>query len=151
MDDVMIMSETEENMLPEEKKLLLVDYFQRTVGTGEEEPYFEMVVYALDDGSLIMERYADGGTLEQTVTTYDVPAEVYERALEIIRKRGLEDWNQLEDYQSLDGVVFVIRYYDGEKHLRVSSGKMPGNGLEAFREIKGLLLEYTAPQYWHIG
>ena len=151
MDDVMIMSETEVSPLPEEKKVLLVDYFQRTVGAGEEEPYFEMVVYALDDGSLIMERYADGGTPEQTVTTYDVPAEVYDRALEIIRKRGLEDWNKLEDYQSLDGVIFVIRYYDGEKQLRVSSEKMPGNGLEAFREIKALLLEYTAPQYWHIA
>ena len=151
MDDEMIIIEEEEVELPEEKKLLLVDYFQRTVGTEEEEPYFEMVVYARNDGSLIMEKYVDGGSPEQTVTTYDVPAELYERALEIINRRYLDHWDQLQEYESLDGVVFVIRYYNNVKHVRVSSDRMPANGLEAFREMKGLLLEYTAPQYWHMG
>ena len=133
-----------------EERLMLVDYFQRTVGIEEKEPYFELVLYALNDGSLLLEKYVDGGSDQEIVTTYKVPAEVYDRALEIIRNRELDSWNELDDHISLDGVSFVIRYYDHEKHTRVSSDRMPHNGLEAFREIKGLLLEYTAMPYWHV-
>ena len=140
----------EDTQILEEEKLLLVDYFQREINYEKKEPYFELVLYARNDGSLFMEKYVDGGSPDEKVTVYDVPEEVYERALEIIRRRELDSWNSLREYNILEGMTFVIRYYDHDVHTRVSSDMMPRNGLDAFREMKGLLLEYTSVEYWHV-
>lgn len=150
MDEDIIPVE-EEQIMVKPDRIVLADYYQKEVGTDEEQPYFELVLYGNEDGSLTLEKYTEGGTEAETMVSYDVPAEAYNRALEIIRNRKLEEWNSMKEYISLDGMLFVIRFYADELHYRVSSERMPENGLEAFREMKALLLEYTAVKYWHVS
>ena len=51
-----------------EKNTMLLDYYERTVGTPEEQPYYELVLYTYSDTQALLEEYTDGGTDEEILT-----------------------------------------------------------------------------------
>ncbi|MBR1589608.1 MAG: hypothetical protein IJ657_00805 [Acidaminococcaceae bacterium] len=128
-------------------KVMLIDYFERAVGTPEEAPYYELVLYQHNETELLLERYANGGTPEETVTTFHVPAEVYEKVMQIIQGHDMASWNSHSDCFALDGKLYVCKFQDGERFIRVSSDAMPEDGQTAFHEIRSLLNGYTQEKY----
>jgi hypothetical protein len=128
-------------------KILLVDYFERVTGTPEEQPYFEIVLYQYTEAELLLEKYVNGGTDEEMLTTYHVPAEAYEKALQIIKKYAMVSWNSRDDCFPLDGKLYVCKFREGPDFTRVSSDSMPEEGNAAFCELRKTLFEYIADVY----
>ena len=53
----------------------------------------------------------------------------------------MRHWNDLEESENIDGIKIVVKFKTDEEEFRVSSEKMPENGMSVFAEIKRLLLE----------
>ena len=130
-----------------DEKILLVDYFERVTGTPEEQPYFEMVLYKFTETKLLLEKYENGDTDEEMLTFYHVPAEAYEKALQIIKKYDMASWNSRKDCFALDGKLYVCKFSEGPDFTRVSSDSMPKEGKRAFAELYRLLSGYTTDKY----
>ena len=130
-----------------EDKILLVDYFERVVGTPEEQPYFELVLYQYTEAKLLLEKYVDGGTDEEMLTSYHVPAEAYKKALQVIKKYDMASWNSRDDCFPLDGKLYVCKFSEGPNFTRVSSDSMPEEGKQAFNELYKILSGYAMDKY----
>lgn len=122
---------------------ILVDYYEKITGTEFDRGYFEMVLAEDGSGNFTMKVYTqESGDSEEEVKTYSVPLDSDEKAFEIIEKYKMKKWNDLKNYDALDGKVMVVRFDDGGEQIRVSSEHMPAdNGTKAFGELKAYLSE----------
>lgn len=127
---------------------MLVDSFERVVGTPEVQGYSELVLYAYSDTQALLERYEDGGLESERMTAYLVPIEAAADALTAIRDAGMDDWNRRRDTAGICGKLYVCRYrmQDGT-YNRVSSEQMPQDGIAAFGAVRAALSAYLKEEY----
>ena len=132
-----------------EKDTMLVDYFDRVVGTPEEQPYEELVLYTYSDTQALLEHYTNGDTEEETLDRYIVPIQAAQEAFDVIRKSGMNRWNDREKgMTAISGMAYVCKFPDGKgDYIRVTSGHMPEDGTRAFGEVKVVLMNYLREEY----
>lgn len=131
-----------------EENTMLLDYFDRTVGTPEEQPYDEYVLYTCSETQALLVQYAEGGTQEETVTHYRIPLDAAQEMLTAVENSGMARWNSLSDTTALDGMQYVCRFPDGKGGLeRVSSDAMPENGRAAFNSVKTAMAKWARDEY----
>ncbi len=118
---------------------MVFDYYERTVGTPEKQPYYEVVLYAHSDSELRMEIYTDGGTPDEKVTERTVPMQVYRDVMSIVKETGMDGWNERSDTVGIAGHIYVCKFPGGEKMVRVSSEAMPEDGRSAFSRVLSIL------------
>lgn len=123
-----------------ESKTILIDYYKRIVGTEENEPYYELVLYTYNDNELLLEEYNNGGKEDEYVKGYAVDKKAYEEAIDIIIKNKMHKWNDSEDYIALDGKMLVCKYRLKDEIYRVSSGHMSNDGEKVFNDIRIFLI-----------
>lgn len=129
-----------ELQMPEEKKVMLADYYERMAGTSDEQPYYELVLYTQDADYLLLEQYENGGTDQESVTSYTVAKDIYTKVMDLVKTYDLAKWNETGS-ESADGVYRVIKYYDNGTYIRVSTDRMPEDGLSAFDAVKQVLAD----------
>ena len=128
---------------------ILVDYYERTVGTPEEQPYEELVLYTHSDTQALLEHYTDGGTDAENLDRYIVPIQAVQEAFDAIRKNGMDKWNSRENgMTALCGKAYVCKFpgKDGDL-IRVSSDHLPEDGTRAFGEVYVILRGYAREEY----
>ena len=131
-----------------EPKTLLVDYFERTVGTPEKQPYTELVLYTLSDTHALLERYEDGGTPEQTVTCYRIPLEGAQQILNAVKSSGMASWNRLHKPIAICGRAYVCKFPDGKGgYTRAGSDRMPEDGCKKFGEVCAAMYAHMKEEY----
>ena len=126
---------------------LLIDCFERTVGTPEEQPYSEIVLYEYDAAHLLLETYSNGGTPNETRTQYLVPKEAYDKVMKVIRESGMKTWNETANLPGMTGYYFVCKFRDGKDFIRVTSEHMPEDGKEIYWNVSSALGQYAAASY----
>ena len=127
---------------------MLVDCFERTVGTPIEMPYFETVMYAYSKDQVKIERYTEGGTKNEKVTVYLVPADMAQKVFDAIRDSGMNGWNDRRDTVGLNGKMYVCKFPDGKGSLiRVSSDRMPEDGRGAFSDVFSAMSSCLREEY----
>ncbi|MBR6940574.1 MAG: hypothetical protein IKH65_07210 [Clostridia bacterium] len=121
---------------------MLINYFATTVGTEGEGEAYELILYsgAGDKVRLSVSRVVEGETEEER--EYLIPREAADRCLKIARENDLAGWNGLNDADSLDGALTVVRYKDGDSYVRASTEKMPENGEKILNSIRETIEEY---------
>lgn len=129
-----------ELQMPEEKKVMLADYYERAAGTADEQPYYELVLYTQDADYLLLEQYENGGTDRETVKQYTVSKDIYTKVMDLVKTYDLAKWNETGS-ESAEGVYRVVKYYDNGTYIRVSTDRMPEDGLSAFNEVKQVLAD----------
>lgn len=130
-----------------EKNTLLLDYYERVVGTPEEQPYYELVLYTYSDTQALLEEYADGGTDHETVTRYLVPIEAAQEMLTAVKDSGMVNWNKHEGV-AISGMAYVCKFPDGkDDYIRVSSDNMPEDGTRAFGKVCSAMRKWTKEEY----
>ncbi len=129
---------------------ILIDCFERTVGTPEEQPYDEIVLYEYDASRLLLEAYHNGGTPNEQRIQYLIPKEAYENVMQVIRKSGMKKWNQTDNLPGMTGFYFVCQFRDGDEFIRVTSEHMPDDGKEIYRNVSSALGQYAADSYRYI-
>ena len=129
-----------EHQMPEEKEVMLADYYERMAGTADEQPYYELVLYTQDADHLLLEQYENGGTDRETVKQYTVSKDIYAKVMDVVKTYDLASWNETGS-ESAEGVYRVVKYYDNGTYIRVSTDRMPEDGLSAFNEVKQVLAD----------
>ena len=129
--------------IPDEPDVVIFDYYEKTVGTAGSEPYYEMVLYTYSEEEVRLTCYTFDGASPETEVSYIIPLDSYLAAMEICDYYEMSDWNTWPEYKSIDGKLYVCKFYNGKTLTRVSSEQMPENGDEAFTEIYHLLSSYT--------
>ncbi|MBR4162191.1 MAG: hypothetical protein IKR11_01640 [Solobacterium sp.] len=117
-----------------ENATVLVDSFNRITGTVMTQPYSEIVLYEAEPND-ILAVYKNGDTEDETVSRYYVSKDAYPKILKIILDLQMDTWNDLEDTYPIDGAFYVVRFWDGEKQVRVTSDDMPSDGMQAFYTV----------------
>ena len=117
-----------------ENSTVLIDSFNRITGTIMTQPYSEIILYEAEPND-ILEVYKNGDMEDETVSRYYVSKDAYPQILNIILDQQMDTWNDLEDTYPIDGAYYVVRFWDGEKQIRVTSDAMPENGMQAFYTV----------------
>ena len=134
--------------LDAEKKTMLADYYERTVGLEEEQPYYELVMYTYSETEVLLEKYEDGGTDHETVTSYHVPADEAQGVFDAINNVDMASWNGKKGNICIDGIAYVCKFPDGKGDLiRVSSDDMPEDGAKSFYAVKASMLVLMKDEY----
>ena len=126
--------------------IMLLDYYTAPAATdeapGEENGYYELVLY--DDGSsdLLLVEYQNGGTPSEEVCSFRITREAENEVKAIIDRYRMDAWQESEEYDSLEGVLNVCRFCLDGVYYRVTSEHMPDNGTEAFSEIRRILTSF---------
>ena len=121
------------------EKKLLFDYYAKTIGTPEEQSALEIALYENTADSLQMEIYAADEDDNEGVKQLEVSADVLDRVMEIVKRRKMYRWND-EDGISIDGKLFVCKFWHNDECIRVSSENMPDNGVSTFGKILETLM-----------
>ena len=130
-----------------EPKTLLVDYYERTVGTPMKMPYYELVLYTYSDTHALLEEYTEGGTEDETVTSYLVPLAEAQNILTSVKATGMASWNR-KSGTAICGRAYVCKFPDGEGgYTRVTSDNMPENGSALFGEVKVAMRSCCKDEY----
>ena len=124
-----------------EGQQLLLDYYNRTVGTPMEMPYYELSVYTYDEEHLLLEQYTEGGTELEYVRGYLIPAEAYEKVLDVVRRYDMKHWDEKEGYP-ITGAVSVCKFYMDDEYTSVSTEHMPEDGFEAIGTFSNTISSY---------
>ncbi len=117
-----------------ENATVLIDSFNRITGTIMTQPYSDIILYEAEPND-ILEVYKNGDMEDETVSRYYVSKDAYPQILNIILDQQMDTWNDLEDTYPIDGAYYVVRFWDGEKQIRVTSDAMPENGMQAFYTV----------------
>ena len=129
-----------------DKQKILIDYFERTVGTPEKMPYYELVLYTYDDRQLILEEYTDGGSSNERCAQFLVPFEAYEKATEIVKTFSLKELLGQRGV-GLDGMMYVIKFRESldDENLYSFSAENVGEDqtMMMFPQMKKILSSYT--------
>lgn len=120
------------------EKRVLADYFYKTVGTPMEMPYSEIVLYESDPDDLI-EVYENGGSEYETITRYSISKDAYQSILNVILEHKMDTWNDIGHLSGFVGAVYAVRFWDGNEQIRVSSDRMPGDGMQAFHAVESAM------------
>ena len=137
-----------------QEDVMLFDYFRQVVGTEEMQGYFEIVLYAVvnEEGKMSTEEvrkdvYTDGGLRSEKMESTIVPYAMFEKAMEVAEEYKMNKWQDMDadKLNGIDGCLYVVKLPGGSQYLRISSGSMPDNGMEAFNTVlEALQTEYSA-------
>ena len=130
-----------------EEHVILIDYFERVVGTPEEQPYFEMVLSAYSETELLLDIYTEGDTPQEEKKSYIVPLSAYTDAAAVFTKHGMKTWNDRDDCYGITGKYYVCNIKVGDQYIRVTSEHMPEDGKDAFYAVQSALQAYAKPAY----
>ena len=124
----------------EAAEVLLIDYDEETF-TEEGKEHYELVLWTTEDLLVLKltEYIGTGG--EETSKDYFVFSHAFDDFLHVIEVNEMRHWNDLEESESVDGIKIVVKFRIDEEEFRVSSEKMPEDGMSVFAEIKRLLLK----------
>ena len=127
---------------------LLVDSFEKVVGTPEEQGYGELVLYARSDSQVLLECYTDGGLDTERMTAYLVPIDAAKEALAAVVESEMDSWAGRDDTVGLCGMYYVCKFRNADGgYTRVSSEEMPPDGTAAFSAVRAALLRYARAEY----
>ncbi len=127
---------------------VLVDCYTRTVGTPITMPYTELVLYTRSPDTVLLEHYTEGGTENEHCDRYIVPAAEAQAVLDVIRKNGMDRWNDRKDLSAVCGRAYVCRFPDGKGgYIRVTGEKMPQDGSRVFGEVSAAMYGLMKDEY----
>ncbi len=123
-----------------EADVMLLDLYRaETAAEGSKESR-EYVIATTDDPDQVrLDVYAKEGGEEEICTSFSIPYEDADELLRFVYDNGLDAWNDLEEWVSLDGTQTVCKFWNGEEHIRVSTDRMPEDGEETLDELFKLL------------
>ena len=116
---------------------LLFDYYSSPVAVVGDAIYHETTINRGSDGNIYINIYSgdkNKGTTNSH-TTYTSSIEALESVMEIVRKYDMESWNETGG-PGIAGAIKVAKFFNSNNEfIRISSDKMPEDGLKAFNEI----------------
>lgn len=127
---------------------MLVDYYTAVTGTVGGDSSREMVLYYHSDYDVELSVFDNDEGSGELRTDYIVPIDALKECKEVIRRNKFDTWNKKYDDTAIDGGVTVVKYLnDKNETIRVSTARMPDDGLKKMGEIAGVLNSYVKDEY----
>lgn len=145
-EDVVVQVESNNISVVESEPIIMVDYCETAVAVDDPDSAgdsYELVLYDDQNTELLLIEYRKDGTEMR----YRVPQSALMDLLDVIYGARMDQWNEMEDTTSLDGMLYVCRFNSVGTYYRATSEKMPENGTEAFSEIRAILSSYASEGY----
>ena len=145
-EDVTVQIDSNNISVVDGEPIMMVDYYEASVATGDPdgEESYELVLYDDQNAKLLLVEYRKDGT----EVRYRVPQTALMDLLDVIYGARMDEWNDMEDTDSLEGMLYVCRFSASNgTYCRASSEKMPENGTEVFSEIRAILRGYASEDY----
>ena len=121
--------------------IILLDYYECTTGTEDDEPYEEYELSTYSSDYLKLKHWTARGK-EEVFEEHTVPVQIYRTLFEIIERSGMKNWNSMEGYP-LDGKICICKFQKGNILERVSSENMPEKGERVFSKLLAELKRYS--------
>lgn len=129
--------------------VMLVDYFDATVGTDGGDCHSEYVLYTFDATHHRLSVFTQAADEEhETEKVYLVPLEAEKKCFEAIEEAGLKKWADMDDLYPLDGRRTVVKFRSGEEYIRCSTDEMPDGGERALDQVGAVLKSYALDEYF---
>lgn len=133
--------------IPSNATEMLIDYYEATVATVGGDEYYELVLLANNDRSVVIVDAYWGDEEGETHKKYAVPAEVVDECYEAIEKCNFREWNSNPDYYGITGAYYVLNFKDGVTYTRVTSDHMPDNGKALMWSVGSIINRYITDEY----
>ena len=114
---------------------LLYEYYYQVAGTEMKQPYYRITVTKTND-KLVIQETVDGGTKDEKTYTYHSSPQLIEEINAVIEKYDMDNWQNLEIYDCLDGVAQSFTYLKNGEYIRVDINKLPEDGQKGLGEIR---------------
>ena len=102
-----------------------------------------MITTTDDPKEVRLDEYIKEEGEEETCRSCCIPFSVAQEFLYFVDNYGLAEWNDMENGISIDGARKVCEFWDGERHIRVSTGHMPEDGEETLDTLFELVKSYA--------
>ena len=134
---------------PEEvEETMLVDYYHAVVATVGGDNSHELVLYEYSDDKLKLSVFDADEDSGETRTDYLVPKKVLDECKEVIKRNKFDKWNKKYEDIGMDGAVTVVKYQkDDGSYERISTDRMPDDGIQKMGEIQTVLSKYIKDEY----
>lgn len=121
----------------DEDQVMVIDFCKSTAATVGGDGYTETVLYQNRDGSLEVHYFSKyEGDEKESHTFYPAEDSVLEEAYKIINKYHMDKWNEKYDGPGLEGGGYSLGFRtDKGGFIRVSSDRMPDNGVRMMNEV----------------
>ena len=120
---------------------MVFDYYEATVGTVGGDGHDEFVLYRKPNGVMLMAKYSQWGDAAESCRVCLMTDTALYDCLEIVDKNKMRKWNG-QDGLGITGAMYVVKFREADRTVRVSSDNMPEDGQKAFGEIESALNKY---------
>ena len=129
--------ETEEDRIEAIKGCELVfDYYEATVGTDGGDSHDEFAIYRRPNGNLLLAKYSQQEGGQESCRVSILSDTVLHDCMDAVDRYNMRKW---KDGIAITGEVYVVKFREADRMIRVSSDDMPEDGLQAFGEIEKIL------------
>ena len=136
---------TNDNVNEEQKPQVLVDCYHATVATSMGDKYSEIVLYGHDDGSEELVVYEKGfSDVKEVSHSYPLAEKISDEIMRFVHREKVDTWLKMNYFNPICGANYVIKYYDGNKLVRIPSEKMPADGIKTFYRLCEILRSYIS-------
>lgn len=115
---------------------MVFDYYEAVTGTDGGDGYVEYVLCRWEEDDLLLARYTKTDGEYEKASACRVPLSYLYDCLKEVNKAGMRSW---KDGNPLDGMVYVIKFKDGDEVVRITSDDMPEDGIKAFGKIEKVM------------
>ena len=115
-----------------------------SVSTETNTESYEISVTATDiEHSHLMTVYNEDGSKQ----TYHIPVFPYESVVNYAQTTDLASWNELEDYECLDGKKISVSILCDGEYINISTDQMPEGGEHILAYLKSHFSDYMTEDY----
>ena len=117
--------------------------YSKRVTSAEDSSVYEMSIYATSDPDRHLMRVI---SYDKSTTEYTISSRAYDSMYNYITSINIASWNDLEEYEALDGKVITLSVYDYGEYITVSSNHMPTDGESTLSYIHSNFIDHMTEE-----
>ncbi|MBR5796481.1 MAG: hypothetical protein IKY26_10085 [Erysipelotrichaceae bacterium] len=129
------------------KEHMLINYYSKTYHVNGYSSYEMVLSTTPQPNEVKLDIYTKQEDANETCSTIYLPINVVEECMKWIQKCQMNQWNENENTESLDGKLLVCKHYFNGEYIRVSTDCMPENGEQMIEEVANIISKHTGKNH----
>ena len=129
------------------KEHMLINYYSKTYHVNGYSSYEMVLSTTPQPNEVKLDIYTKQEDANETCSTIYLPINVVEECMKWIQKCQMNQWNENENTESLDGKLLVCKHYFNGEYIRVSTDCMPENGEQMIEEVANIISKHIGKNH----